>query len=1414
MKVKTTLSLLVCLAFTPLLYGQCDASFSISSNPICGNETVTFSVTNPSPGATYTWDFGSNNNTATGEVVSTAYPPSPTNMEYFVELTVQLNDSVSCPSTQAITVSATPDISVEGQTVFCLQSSSTLTSVEALFDVLPASGSYDWDFSNATIENSTQYVEVSNVYDAFGTYPLELSQTIGQCTGVYRDTVYFYRRPSADMNIDEEYLDICEGESVVITNGTESEVTFFLIDWGNGVVDTVFDTSPQEYIYELSNDEACTLLEDGLSQSFTVTLFAVAGGEFCSHNNSSPVNIIPRPRPSFAVNSCICIDDMPVVFDNTTCNRTGNTYVWNFGDPASGSDNTSTSTDGSHTYTQPGTYTVTLEAIPQFTDCGSNSISQTIEVVPAADASFQILGETVSCSVQTYTLDSDIPETCTEFDWTIQQLDGNNQVIYINDTDENSAEPEIQINSPGTYLVELEVTNACGTDVQQDTIVLALPPAISIPAVADACDMGEYSISASLSDNGCPIESCSWTITNSSGTIVFSDNNNCNAIDLSLDVADTYFLEFTSTNCCGPNSHLDTFAVTAVPTAAADYSLDDECTPSTVTFNNLSINNSGNSWEVNTTLDHEFIGSAEDPNAIIQLNEPGTYPIQLTVQGCETAIWDTTVTVFGAPSASLAPIEDNCEETTFTPSATIQDGGCTTTCNWVLYRDGVEEDSFSDCTPVPITVSTPGDYTLELTITNCCESVTIDQSFLLQEPDSISVDDVELCLNDPCFPLPANGVWTDQAGTIITEFCPTTVGDFPLTFTQTLGLCESADGMTITVHPLPDVDLVEPPTLALCTYDAPIQLEGTPIDGTWTSTGNGLSATGNFDPAEAGPDFHTITYSYTDANGCTNFDQIIIEVQGPAATNIADIQLCRTDEDLSLPLLTEVPEGEGVGLWLGEGIPDNSSGIFNSTGIGPTDEPANFEIIYFFTTAFGCESRDTFNLELIPITDADAGPDQIVCISDEPLPLTANLTGSWSSDSGVVTPGGLVDLDSSGEGSHEFYFVAFEGESCETRDTMSVTIIDMNPVEAGEAIYLCETDNTYTLSGFSLPENATGQWSGIPFDDPINGTFNVQSVPLTPQTYTLYYTATSTILPSCEATDSIQLTIHPLPQPSFIINGLACINETVTFENTSSGADAYQWFVNGVPEGNSTDLTYTFFPSGDYEIELRAYTLSPVSNLDTICEAIYSEILHISEPPVFVGFDATPTEGCSELSIELSNLSVGENLEFIWLQDGVEFSLPADSIITLSTDSLEETVIITLDVANDCGGEAFSQEFIVRPQPTARIEQNIGSYCSGDSVLMTNLSYGNVDEYFWYRNDTLISTDSVAPIVQWFTPEVDTIEICLITVNECGADTSCLNPIFEPTNVEAFYFVDTTEVCVGEPICFTNLSSPWAEVFL
>jgi Secretion system C-terminal sorting domain len=102
---------------------------------------------------------------------------------------------------------------------------------------------------------------------------------------------------------------------------------------------------------------------------------------------------------------------------------------------------------------------------------------------------------------------------------------------------------------------------------------------------------------------------------------------------------------------------------------------------------------------------------------------------------------------------------------------------------------------------------------------------------------------------------------------------PTATTTYTVTGTDSIG-CTSVDSVSVTVNPLPQVIGVSTSTM-LCLSDANATLAGSPTPGTWSGPG----VTGNsFNPATAGAGTHSVIYTYTDSNGCTNSDTLVMTV--------------------------------------------------------------------------------------------------------------------------------------------------------------------------------------------------------------------------------------------------------------------------------------------------------------------------------------------------------------------------------------------------------------------------------------------------------------------------------------------------------------------------------------------------------
>lgn len=105
---------------------------------------------------------------------------------------------------------------------------------------------------------------------------------------------------------------------------------------------------------------------------------------------------------------------------------------------------------------------------------------------------------------------------------------------------------------------------------------------------------------------------------------------------------------------------------------------------------------------------------------------------------------------------------------------------------------------------------------------------------------------------------------------------PTATTTYTMTATNSFG-CTTQGNVTITVNPLPTVIFTTP--TSICVDDATLALSAMPAGGTFSGPG----VTGqSFAPATAGLGAHSIAYTYTDPNGCTDTASSAITVDACA----------------------------------------------------------------------------------------------------------------------------------------------------------------------------------------------------------------------------------------------------------------------------------------------------------------------------------------------------------------------------------------------------------------------------------------------------------------------------------------------------------------------------------------------------
>ena len=301
---------------------------------------------------------------------------------------------------------------------------------------------------------------------------------------------------------------------------------------------------------------------------------------------------------------------------------------------------------------------------------------------------------------------------------------------------------------------------------------------------------------------------------------------------------------------------------------------------------------------------------------------------------------------------------------------------------------------------------------------------------------------------------------------------PAAEGVFPVTVmaTNSAGCVRTYTWVT-DVFALPELDLFAPnPPYCDQPYEEVLPA-AYPPGGTWT--GDGITnPVGGFDPGAVGEGAHTVLYTYTDGNGCTAVDSMLVMVMEPDTADAGyDEVLCADAGQVQLELF--YPPG---GYWTGPSLADDNAGVVDVAGLAAGD--------HAWTYHYGinsCETDDEVVWTVQPLPEPEiltsAGEGADLCIGAalflhvEDQVGTPPLYFSWTG-ADVINP-------LSGGDSVQFVSPATTGPF-----DVAVEVLDGNFC-AGTALFTVDV-RPLPVAQFSLPavicDNDNAPWSNNSLD--------------------------------------------------------------------------------------------------------------------------------------------------------------------------------------------------------------------------------------------------------------------------------------------------------------------------------------------
>ena len=938
----------------------------------------------------------------------------------------------------------------------------------------------------------------------------------------------------------------------------------------------------------------------------------------------------------------------------------------------------------------------------------------------------------------------------------------------------NQTNPVVTWNNPGTYNVTLTLNGNGGPVSTTKQVTVLGTPVANFSFTVDGLTVNFNNLSANA-------DSYLWEF--GDGGISDEQNPSYTYIDPGL-----YIVKLTVTNGCG--MAMKTIPVNTAPVAEFSANPTTGCAPMSVHFVNESSPNA-------VSYVWQFPGGSpvasglQNPTVIYQ--NPGAYSVTLTAinpSGSSTVIKSNYIIVQANPVSNFISAI-NGQVVTFTN--TSQNA---TSYLW-NFGDGMTS---TDANPVH-TYTTGGTYTVMLTATNDCGSVTVSQTVTVNAPPAAAFT---ASPTSGCGPLtvqftnqssgnPTAYNWQFAGGTPSSSTAqnPSVVYNTPGTYSVTLTVSNAAGSNTltqtnyITVNTVPAAGFTNSVNGVNATFTNTSQ---NAVSYSWTFGDGGTSNQANPTHTYATDGVYTVVLTASNPCGTSTATQTVTIVTPPTAGfSASPTSGCG-------PLTVQFTNSSSLNAtawnWQFPGGSPSSSAVQNPVVVYNT--PGTYSVTLTVSNAAGSNTASQTNyitVNTVPV----AGFTNSVNGLNATFTNTSQNAVSYSWTFGDGGTSNLANPTHTYTTDGVYTVVLTATNPCgNTTATQTVTIV--TPPTAGftaSPTSGCGPLTVQFTNSSSL--NATAWNWQFPGGSPSSATVqNPVVVYNTPGTYSVTLTA-SNAAGSNTATQTNYITVNPAPSPAFTssVNG-----STATFTNTSQNAVSYSWAFGDGGTSNLANPTHTYAGDGTYTVTLTA--TNPCGST-----TFTQNVIIITEPTA--GFTANTTTGCAALTVNFQDLSSGNTTSWAWSFPGgtPSSSTQQNPTVVYNTPG---TYDVTLVATSPGGSSTYTQQgFItVLAPPSASFSSTV----NGATASFTNGSV-NAMTYNWAFGDG--STSSMQNPGHTYL-EDGTYTVTLTAINNCGS-TTFTQTVTIVTAPNAAFTVNNTAGCTPFAVQFSNQSSPNATTF-
>jgi gliding motility-associated-like protein len=1068
-------------------------SFTATPTTVCKGTPVVFTNTTSGTATGYTWFFGDKQSSTLSNPTHVYDTPN-------VFTVMLVTSNYGCPDTSVSTnfITVQPPKAIFTDSFLCSNRLKYWFNNKSL-----GGSSYSWDFGDGT---TSTIANPSHTYLGYGVYQVKLtvSNSATGCIDSFIEAINVYQ---LDPSFSTPYTNVCKGQMVQMTP-VNLNYPYYRWDFGIG-------------FYSYANIPYPTFTNSGI---FTIKLL-VADDRGCMDSMTKTNYIVVHaPVPNFSASTTSACAYTPVNFSDLSVATTGMSITSNFWDFGDGDTLTTTGGSITHRYKTAGTFTVKMRA----TETGgcSEEIQKTSFITIRKPAAAFNSPDTNAClgkSAQFF--NSSSGGAPISYSWDFGDL-----------STSSTANPTHTYAANGKYTVRLIATDASGC---QDTSNQA--QYIDVSSVTAKFGVSDTSLpcapaTVSFFDSSVSASSYLWSFGNGGTSSIV----NPTAIYFTSGTFTARLIAINSKGC--RDTAQRSIVIGPGPTGTFSYSPKAGCSPLTVTF----VSSTSNSDSMMFDFGNGVVIKAAGTTTSLNYNyvQPGRYRPTLIltdtlgcmsfIQGVDTvkvtkAYAGFSYSATNGKSCVGVPIQFND-----TSSATLS---TISSRSW-NFGDGGTSTSNS-----PLhTYATAGTYQVKLFVTtaNGCIDSVIKSIIINPLPVVIAANQTICGLSSVM--LNASGAasyaWKPSTGLSCNNCAspiasPASTTTYTIVGTSSFG-CIDSGTVTVTVSPAPTVSAG--PDVNIC-FGASTALTATGAATYSWSPSTGLSATTGASVTATPASTTTYFVTGTTAAGCSDTDTVVIVVNPIPVVSVTPSQAICIGGSATL-----TATGATTYSW------SPSTGLSSTTGATVTANPATTTTYTVVGTSNGCSAQASTTITVNPLPVIQITGSNVLC-AGQSTTLTASgaSTYSWSPSTGLsATTGVVVTVQPATTTTYTVSGTATTG--CVNTANISVTVYPVPTVFAGKDTSLC--------AGGLVPLSASGattySWS------PATGLSSTTvSNPTAQPTTTTTYVVIGLDAHSCSDTDTVIVTVHPLPVVNAGSNKSVCPGGSATLNGT--GASAYSW---------------------------------------------------------------------------------------------------------------------------------------------------------------------------------------------------------------------------------------------------------------